>query len=778
MKAKTKFRSRLMSMLLVTLLAFSMLPTAALAADTTEDHIHTEECVHEDTEEITVDTEPVTVDTTESEAEAESVAEITVETEEVTVSETDDPYSGTIGESSVAWSLDPATGRLIINGSGDCENFTSADDQPWAAVRGEIIEVWFYDMDALAISDLAYWFDGCTALTMAEIPYTTPVVGERAFADCPALRTVLVYHDGGFTIGDDAFYVSEPSVLEVRYVPSSEATASILASYDWKADNRAAFYEDVYGISMLATGTCSLCDVTCSYTLDYEQWTEDVHCVRHWCSNCGLDQCGGILAGNHSYGSSGYCSLCGYYNSAYDTSCSHSSYSTTWVTSCDWVQYCKSCGEELSSGTTHGPYTYGDWYYYSSTYHRRTYTCSYGDSGTYSESERHSTTTSYSNYSSTQHSVSSYCATCDSTIGSTSYESHDFDYGDWESYSSSQHRRSVSCSACDYSTYEYATHSLSYGSWVSSDDSQHSRTASCSTCGYSTTEYADHSLTYGDWEVSEGDYYSSKHKRIVSCSCGYSTVEYESHSCYGVTDWEYADKTYHKRYENCECGYTRYLYSYHSYSTTKKNISDTEHTVTKTCSYCDDSSSSTEAHSFSYGSWTSSSDTRHQRKVSCSCKYSITEYGDHADTDDDGYCDTCSYLMTRFSVTLPAAMVMTVSEDGEIHTADNVAIVNNSTHGVEITSVTVTAAGDWTIVPYACNMAAAKVDSRLIGFWLNGTETTVTGDSEMLSLPTNWTIDSGDTFPLEYDAIVSATSATMKNEQVLTLVFVIDWAPR
>ena len=129
-------------------------------------------------------------------------------------------------------------------------------------------------------------------------------------------------------------------------------------------------------------------------------------------------------------------------------------------------------------------------------------------------------------------------------------------------------------------------------------------------------------------------------------------------------------------------------------------------------------------------------------------------------------------------MTLPAAMVMTVSEDGKIHTADNVVIVNNSTHAVEITSVTVTAAGDWTLVPYNYNMAAAKVDTKLIGFSLNGAATTQTGDTENLSLPTNWTIDRDATFPLSYDAVVSATSTTMQNEQVLTLVFVIDWAPR
>ena len=237
MKTKTSFSYRLMSLLLVALMAFTMLPTAALAADTSEEHVHTEDCVHE---EITVETEPVSVDT--SVVEAEPTAEITVETEEVTITETEpvteetaesaDPYSGMIGESAVAWKIDPSTGRLTISGSGDCDDFTSADDQPWAAIRTEITEVWFYDMDALAISDLAYWFDGCTALIMAEIPYTTPVIGTRAFANCPALRTVLIYHDGGLSIKESAFSAEKLSALEIRYIPSSEATAAVLTGHD------------------------------------------------------------------------------------------------------------------------------------------------------------------------------------------------------------------------------------------------------------------------------------------------------------------------------------------------------------------------------------------------------------------------------------------------------------------------------------------------------------------------------------------------------------------
>ena len=134
--------------------------------------------------------------------------------------------------------------------------------------------------------------------------------------------------------------------------------------------------------------------------------------------------------------------------------------------------------------------------------------------------------------------------------------------------------------------------------------------------------------------------------------------------------------------------------------------------------------------------------------------------------------------MTRFSVTVPANLIITVSEYGEVYSATNAAVTNNSTHGVEITSVTVSAGNGWTLVPYDYNMADEKVDSKLIGFYLNGAETTQTGTNETLALPDNWTIDRDDSFDLDYDAVISATSETIQNEQVLTLVFVINWAPR
>ena len=65
--------------------------------------------------------------------------------DEETVVSSEAATSGTIQNSGIRWSLDEK-GWLTISGSGEAPVFQSADDQPWAAVRDQITEVWFEDV--------------------------------------------------------------------------------------------------------------------------------------------------------------------------------------------------------------------------------------------------------------------------------------------------------------------------------------------------------------------------------------------------------------------------------------------------------------------------------------------------------------------------------------------------------------------------------------------------------------------------------------------------------
>ena len=626
----THFKARnLTALLLVLILLVSMFSTTALAA---EDEYITD---FEAESEIITEEEPA-VELPEAEESSEEVPEIE-ESSEVS----DAPTSGTIPGSNIQWELTDDE-MLLISGSGGCAAFSSAADQPWAAVREQITSVFFEDPSLLSIYDLAYWFDGCVSLTTAEIPYTTPVIGTHAFYGCASLTTVMTYYgDSVLTeIGADAFYLpyDSGSTLYIGYLIGYPESTVPLHTYDWTGSNRSSLYfMDVYSTNALTS-------------------------VVGACPSCGKQ------------------SLQGTYVAQSHTSRGHAEYYE-----CYLCHYTKYLGSYVYKN--HGSGSYGSW------------TCPSCGS--------HSWVLDYeSDATCTRNGYREYSCDCGQSKRETVYATgHNYSYGSWEQYSSSQHRRENYCRYCRATDYDYASHSYSYGNWSSAGSSQHSRSMTCRYCGYSDTQYASHSLSYGSWS----SYSDTQHRRTGSCAtCSYSTTDYG-------------------------------------------------------------------AHTFSYGSWTDHSSTQHRRTKRCtSCAYSGYDYADHVDSNGDGVCDGCGREMSRFSVTVPASLTVTVSEHGVVYTATGAGIVNNSSSAVQVSGVTLRAENGWTIVPYATNMAEQKVDSKRIGFALGGIQTAATGKSEQLNA-SSMTVSAGATLPLSYDAVVSASSAAI-NEQVLTIVFVVGWA--
>ena len=365
-----------------------------------------------------------------------------------------------------------------------------------------------------------------------------------------------------------------------------------------------------------------------------------------------------------------------------------------------------------------------------------------------------------------------------------------------QSHTSRGHAEYYECYLCHYTkylgSYVYKNHgSGSYGSWTCPSCGSHSwvldyesdatctrngyREYSCD-CGQSKREtvYATgHNYSYGSWE----QYSSSQHRRENYCRyCGATDYDYASHS-YSYGSWSSAGSSQHSRSMTCRyCGYSDTQYASHSLSYGSwSSYSDTQHRRTGSCMTCSYSTADYGAHTFSYGSWTDYSSTQHRRTKRCtSCSYSGYDYADHVDSNGDGVCDGCGREMSRFSVTVPASLTVTVSEHGVVYTATGAGIVNNSSGAVQVSGVTLRAENGWTIVPYATNMAEQKVDSKRIGFALGGIQTAATGKSELLTA-SSMTVSAGATLPLSYDAVVSASSAAI-NEQVLTIVFVVGWA--
>ena len=725
--------------------------------------------------------------------------------DEETVVSSEAATSGTIQNSGIRWSLDEK-GWLTISGSGEAPVFTSADDQPWAAVRDQITEVWFEDVETLSIPDLAYWFEGCVNLTTAELPLA-PTIGKHAFYGCSKLSTLTMYYGETVlkSIGEDAFWRETDSgdTLYIAYLIGYPEATVPFYTYDWAASNRSdRYFYDLYGV--------------------YSSTPAD----------SGIKKAPGISV--QSTGSIiGNCPSCGKYSfqgtyvEVAHSSRGHANYNECYL--CHYVQY-------LGTYTykSHGAGGYGSG------------TCP--DCGSHTwvlQSQQASTCTS--------NGYRSYSCACGQTKSETIYASgHNYSYGSWEQYSSSQHRREAYCRNCGDSDYEYASHSMSYGSWSNSSSSQHSRSATCRTCGYSTTEYSSHSYSTGSWSK----YSDTQHRRSKTCSgCGASTYDYADHS-YSYGSWVSDNETQHKRSKTCSaCGDSSYEYADHTDANGDGKCDDCGATVSLTITWdagtnggtIDGKASITTTgkpnatataptstpvkagHAFK-GWYTSASGGSLYNTVTITAaktfyaqftanSYTLTwdlgngtteetkqTYGEKltlpteptrknaeflgwfteanggtqvdANTIYKTDADSTYYahweITEVFSVTVPVTLPLIVDEGGEVHVGA-AEIINASTGDVIVSSVSISAKNGWQLVPYTTDMAHAKVDAKQLGFKINDSVTTKTGDAEAFSLTSPWTIAENGKLPLTYDAVVSAVSQPVTEQDVLSVVFVLEW---
>lgn len=209
-------------------------------------------------------------------------------------------------------------------------------------------------------------------------------------------------------------------------------------------------------------------------------------------------------------------------------SCNHSSTNTVWDTGCDWRKVCNTCGATVSSGTTHGPYTYGEWEYANTSEHKRTKDCNYGDYSTV-EYESHSTTTQYEEYSAVQHMKYSYCADCSSIVGSKSYESHSFvtTYYDGKTVET--------CSLCGYSKTTLDTYTVTYNANGGSGSPSNQTKVHGVTLKLSTVQPTRFNYAFVGWATSSS-------ASTAEYTAGSNYTDNESVTLYAV--WRYDPATY------------------------------------------------------------------------------------------------------------------------------------------------------------------------------------------------------------------------------------------
>ena len=719
--------------------------------------------------------------------------------EEATVS-AETTTSGTIPGSKIKWELNEHN-WLTISGSGDCEPFTSKDDQPWAAVRDQITQVWFDDMDALHIADLAYWFEDCVNLTTAEIPGTTPVIGRHAFYNCPKLSTLTIYYGEDIleSIGEDAFWREADSgdILYIGYLIGYPKSSVPFHTYNWGSSNRnECYFYDLYGsnssgtmsagASVQSTGTIIGNCPSCGKYSFQGVYVEVAHSSRghanyNECNACHYVQYLGTYTtkshGSGAYGS-GTCPDCG---------------SHTWVlqsqqaatcTSNGYRTYSCACGQTKSETiySSGHSYSYGSWEQYSSNQHRRTGTCRNCGATDYDYASHSMSYGAWSNSSSSQHSRSATCRTCG--YSTTEYSSHSYSTGAWSKYSDTQHRRSKTCSGCGASTYDYADHSYSYGLWVSDSETQHKRTKTCSACGDSSYEYADHTDANGDGKCDD-------------CGATVSlTVKWDAGTNGGTIDGKASfSETVKLNSKPTAPGSVpvKTGYTFKGWFTAKTGGS-LYSTVTITSSTTFYAQFAANKYTVTWDLGIGQSETTEQtygeklllpkdperKNAEFLGWFTEKDGGTEVDSNTiyttDG--ETTYYahweITEVFSVTVPVTLPLIVDESGEVHTG-TAEIINGSTGEVVVSSVSISTKNGWQLVPYTTDMAHEKVDAKLLGFKINDAQTNKTGDAEIFSLTSPWKIAENSRLPLSYDAVVSAVSKAVTEQEVLSIVFVLEW---
>ena len=724
--------------------------------------------------------------------------------------------SGTIPGSSIKWSLD-SKGWLTISGSGEAPVFQSADDQPWAGVREEITEVWFEDMETLTIPDLAYWFEGCVNLATAELPLA-PVIGRHAFYGCSKLSTLTMYYGETVlkSIGEDAFWRETDSgdTLYIAYIIGYPESTVPFYTYDWAASNRSSrYFYDLYGvypnadtantavntasvsgiqkapdISLTAsTGIVGNCPSCGKYSLQgtyvSQTHTSRGHAEYYECYLCHYTKnLGTYVYKDHGSGSYGSwtCPDCGSHtwvlDYEQDATCTRNGYREY---SCD----CGQSKRETIYATGHS-YRYGSWEEYSSTQHRREAYCRNCGDSDYEYASHSMNYGSWSNSSSSQHSRTASCRTCG--YSTTDYGNHSYSTGAWSKYSDTQHRRSKTCSGCGASTYDYADHSYSYGSWTRADDTQHKRTKTCSVCKASSEEYADHVDSNGDGKCDD-------------CGAMVSlTVTWDAGSNGGTIDGKaaYSETVQPNSKPTIPASIpVKKGHSFKGWYTAKTGgkLYNTVTSITSSTTFYAQFEANKYVVTWDLG--TGQSETTEQtygeklllpkdpeRKNAEFLGWFTEKDGGTEVTTNTVFKETAATMYYAhweitelFSVTVPATLPLVVDESGKVYVA-SASIVNNSTGDVMVSSVSVTSKNGWEFVPYSTNMAKAKVDAKQVGFKINSSETSKTGDSEVFTLAAPWTVKEADALSINYDAVVSAVSQPVTGQEIMSVVFVLEWA--
>ena len=133
-----------------------------------------------------------------------------------------------------------------------------------------------------------------------------------------------------------------------------------------------------------------------------------------------------------------------------------------------------------------------------------------------------------------------------------------------------------------------------------------------------------------------------------------------------------------------------------------------------------------------------------------------------------------------FSVTVPTTLPISVDANGNVTTATDAAINNNSGAPVAVTKVELTGQSNWTLAAYSRDILNLPVDTRQFGLQMNiGDKTVATsnsGTSDILSDSLNAQIAKGQICAVTYNALFPAQTTAVSDTQIANVVFTVGWA--
>ena len=330
-----------------------------------------------------------------------------------------------------------------------------------------------------------------------------------------------------------------------------------------------------------------------------------------------------------------------------------------------------------------------------------------------------------------------------------------------------------------------ASHSYSYGAWSKSDDVQHKRSKTCDVCGDSSTEYGDHTDANGDG-------------RCDTCGAAVSlTVTWDAGSNGGMIDGKASVTTTVKPNAAATAPTSTPIKTGHTFKGWYTSVSGGSlyNTVSITASKTFYAQYTANSYTLTWNLGDGNTEMTKQtygEKLALPAEPTrkgaeflgwFTELdGGTQVTANDVFAETADKtyyahweITEVFSVTVPVTLPLVVDESGEVHTG-SAEVINGSTGTIVVSSVSISTKNGWQLVPFDTDMAHEKVDAQLLGFKINDAQTSKSGNAETFSLSAPWQIAENSKLPIDYDAVVSAVSQPVTEQDVLSIVFVLEWA--